>query len=403
VNELDAYFLDPAFFDDPHPFYHRLRAESPVHWSDSLQSWVLTRHADVVACLRDPRFSSVGRVAKLLDRISEPGARAQLAPLYSHFSVGLIHSDPPDHTRIRGLVNRAFTPRTVERLRPRLQRLVDDHLDRVEPDGRMDVIADLAFPLPVAVISEVLGVPIDDRAQFKGWCDRINGVLAGNHTLTDALEIQTNVLALREFLGRLIAERRLRPRDDLISGLIAVEGEGGRLSEMELMQTAITFLIAAHETTTNLIANGILVLLRNRGELERLRREPALLESAIDEFLRYESPLNHFTRVVKEDVPLDGRVLRAGDVVAFSLLAANRDPAQFEAPDLLDVARTDNRHIAFGFGPHFCLGAGLARLEGRIAIETVVRRFPGLRLADERLEWRHDRVLRAVRSLSVAF
>jgi cytochrome P450 len=403
VDELDAGFLDPAFFEDPHPFYRRLREEDPVHWSDALQSWVLTRHADVVACLRDPRFSSVGRVAKLLDRISAADAREQLAPLYSHFSTGLIHSDPPAHTRIRGLINKAFTPRTVERMRPRLQRLVDDHLDAIAADGRMDVIADLAFPLPVTAISEVLGVPIEDRVQFKRWCDRVNTVLAGTHTLEDALEIQTNVLALREFLGCLIAERRRSPRDDLISRLIAAQTEGGRLSEMELMQTAVTLLIAAHETTTNLIGNAVLVLLRNRGELERLRREAALLVSAIEEFLRYESPLNHFTRIVKEDVRLDGCVLRAGDLVAFSLLAANRDPAQFPEPDVLDVARRDNRHLAFGFGPHFCLGAGLARLEGGIAIGTVLRRFPGLRLASDSIEWRRDRVLRAATAIPVVF
>jgi cytochrome P450 len=403
VDELDRELLAPSFFADPHPIYSQLRALRPVHRSRALDCWLLTCHADIVSCLRDARFSSVGRAASVLDRIDEPCAKERLKPLYDHFSVGLIHSDPPAHTRIRSLINKAFTPRRVDELRPRLQELVDELVDRVENLGGMDVIADLAFPLPVTVISEALGLPIDDRARFKLWCDTINGILAARHTLQSALVTQESVLALRAFVSDLIAIRRREPQDDLLSHLIQAQTEGDHLSEVELIQTTATMLIAAHETTTNLIANGILALLENPSELERLRCDHNLFDIAIEEFLRYESPLNHFTRITTEDVELRGEHIRTGDLVTFSILAANRDPGQFDHPNQLDVGRKNNRHIAFGFGPHFCLGASLARLEGRIAIETLLRRFPNLRLATSEIEWRHDRVLRATKALPVLF
>jgi pimeloyl-[acyl-carrier protein] synthase len=388
--------MDPEFIADPYPTYHRLRAEDPVHRSP-LGFWVLTRYDDVVAALRDPRLGKAGIEAMVAARY---GSAAPVTGL------SMLVRDPPDHTRLRGLVNTAFTPRVVDRLRPHIQQIVDDLLARVEGAHGMDLIADFAYPLPVIVICEMLGVPVEDREDFKAWGLAIARSLDAILLPPDSDVAQRGASARRalgQYFRGLIAERRGAPRDDLLSSLIAAEAAGDKLSEDELLATCILLLIAGHETTVNLIGNGTLALLRHPAELRRLRDDPSLIQSAVEELLRYDGPVQRSTRILHEDVSFQGTTIPKGDMVLTFIGAADRDPAQFPEPDRLDLARRDNRHIAFGWGIHFCLGAPLARLEGQIAIGTLVRRLPRLALATDRPEFRESVTLRGLQSLPVSY
>lgn len=403
IDDLDAYVLSPAFFADPYPLYHQLRADDPVHWSEVLGGWMLTRYDDVFATLRDTRhFSNRGRMLSVLDHVPAD-TRDELRLFEDHFTVGLISSDPPDHTRLRGLINRGFTPRVIEQLRPRIQVLVDDLLDRVIERGAMDVIRDLANPLPAIVIAELLGAPPDDRDRFKGWSEEILAFQGTGRASPEVLaRSQHGLHEMRTFLIDLLHDRRRAPRDDLLSQMVAAEADGDRLTEAELLTTCVTLLTAGHETTTNLIGNGVYTLLRHPDQMERLRANPSLMPTAIEEMLRYESPLQRNPRRVAADIELHGKRLRKGDFVLQILGAANHDPAQFPDPDRFDIERQPNRHIAFGFGVHFCLGAPLARLEAPIAIGTLLRRLPQLQLADAAVQWYEHGLLRGLRSLPVA-
>ena len=403
IPTLDHDWLTPAFLADPYPLYHRLRSEAPVYWSERLSSWILTRYSDVVAALREPgRLSNAGRMAALLDKLPET-LRPNLELLYQHYSVGLIFSDPPDHTRLRALVTKAFTPAMVERMRPRIQKVVSELLDAVESRGAMDVIADFAYPLPATVICEMLGLPQSDRPQFRRWSDDIIGLLGAGADAERAERGQRSLRDLREYYRHIIGERRNRPGEDLISALIHAHEQGQRLSEAELLSTSVTLLTAGQETTTSLIANGLLALLRNPDQLQLLKRSPSLMASAVEEFLRYDSPVQRQLRLAKEDFELDGHRIRKGEIVSPFLGAANRDPAQFPNPDRLDITRTDNRHTAFGYGIHFCVGAPLARLEAPIAFSTLLSRLPNLRLAGQAPEFKPDVTVRGLKALTVAF
>ena len=406
LDELDQQLTSPAFFADPYPFYHRLREADPVHWSDANGGWMLTRYDDVLATLKDTRhFSSRGRFSAVIERIP-PDVRARVQPLEDHFKVGLIASDPPDHTRMRALVNRAFTPRVVEQLRPRIQALVDGYLDAVQDRGEMDVVRDLAYPLPATVIAELLGAPPEDRDRFKRWTAGIMAFQGTGRVRPEVIEeSQRALLEMRAFLTDLAEQRRRAPREDLMSRLVEAEEEGEKLTHAELMTTCVTLLTAGHETTTSLIGSGLYTLLRHPDQLRVLRERPDLMPSAIEEMLRYESPLQRNPRSVAADVELDGKRLRRGDYVMQVLGAANRDPAQFPEPDRFDVTRQPNRHVAFGFGIHFCVGASLARLEAPIAIESVLRRMPRLKLAvdHDAIRWHQHGLLRGLTSLPVLF
>jgi cytochrome P450 len=387
--------MDPAFVADPYPTYHRLRAEDPVHHSP-LGFWVLTRYEDVVAVLRDPRFAKEAIAAVVAARLG----RAPAAPL------SMLDRDPPDHTRLRSLVSKAFTPRVVEALRPHIQKIVDSLLDRVAGANAMDLIEDFAYPLPVIVICEMLGVPFEDHERFKQWgLDIARGLdsilLPPDSDVARRSDAARS--ALTAYFRELIAERRASPRADLLSGLIAAEEVGDRLREDELLATCILLLVAGHETTVNLIGNGTLALLRHRDQLRRLRKDPGLIASAVEELLRYDGPVQRTARVSGEDVAIAGRTIAKGELVMPFIGAADRDPAQFPDPDRLDIARTDNRHIAFGWGIHFCLGAPLARLEGQIALNTLVRRLPKLALATDKPEYRESLTLRGLSTLPVCF
>ena len=389
--------MDPEFLADPYPTYHRLRDEDPVHHSP-LDFWVLTRYEDVAAVLRDPRFIKEPLVSMVAARFGvtvPPGV-----------GLSMLDRDPPDHTRLRSLVSKAFTPRVVEGLRPRLQKIVDDLITRAEAVGRMDLIEEFAYPIPVNVICEMLGVPIGDHERFKGWSlDIARGL--DSVWLPPESEIPKRSGAARHAIGDymrgLIAERRASPRGDLLSALIAAEEAGDKLSEDELIATCILLLIAGHETTVNLIGNGTLALLRHPEELRRLRETPGLITSAVEELLRYDGPVQRTARITSTEVTIGGRTIGKGEMVMPFIGAADRDPSQFTGPDRLDLGRTDNRHIAFGWGIHFCLGAPLARVEGQIAIDTLVRRLPRLTLVDDEPEYRQSLTLRGLKALPVTF
>jgi len=394
----EAHFnpMDPEFVADPYPTYHRLRAEDPVHHSP-LGFWVLTRYEDVVAVLRDPRLAKEA-IAEFV------AARLGTTAPAGRFS--MLDRDPPDHTRLRGLVNKAFTPRVVEALRPHIQQIVDGLLGRVEGDRAMDLIEDFAYPLPVIVICEMLGVPVEDRERFKAWglaiARGLDGILLPPDSDVPRLAAEARD-ALTDYFRGLIVRRRAAPRADLLSALIAAEEAGDKLSEEELLATSILLLVAGHETTVNLIGNGSLALLRHPDQLRRLRDDPGLIAGAVEELLRYDGPVQRTARIPSEDVTIAGRTIAKGELVMPFIGAADRDPAQFPDPDRLDITRPDNRHIAFGWGIHFCLGAPLARVEGQIAINTLVQRLPKLALATDEPAYRQSLTLRGLTALPVAF
>ena len=390
--------FDPFLSDfraNPFPHYRRLREAEPVHKSP-LGFWVLSRYDDCVAVLRDQRFGREGFEALLATMYGT--AQGERLPR------SMLFQDPPDHTRLRALVSRAFTPRVVEGLRPRIQQIVDDIVDRARDARSMEVIGDLAYPLPVTVISEMLGVPAGDHASIRQWSADIARSLDAIGLALEPEVVERGRVARRaigEYFRRLLPERRLHPRNDLLSLLIAAEEAGDKLSEPELLSTCVLLYIAGHETTVNLIGNGLLALLRHPDQLARLRADPGLVPSAVEELLRYDGPVQQTARFATADVDLGGQRIDKGAMVVTLIGAANRDPAQFPDPDRLDVGRADNRHIAFGFGIHFCLGAPLARLEGQVALGTLVRRLPDLALASDHVEWRESQVLRGLKALPV--
>jgi cytochrome P450 len=389
--------MDPEFVADPYPMYHRLRAEDPVHHSP-LGFWVLTRYPDVLAMLRDPRLTKEPIAAFVAARFGvavPPG-----------LGLSMLDRDPPDHTRLRGLVSKAFTPRALERLRPEIQQIVDGLLDEARGRGSMDLIEEFAYPLPVRVICEMLGVPVKDHERFKGWGLDIARGLDAIMLPPDSPVGQRSVSgrrALAAYFRELIAERRAAPRDDMLSALIAAEEAGDKLNEEELLATCILLLVAGHETTVNLIGNGTLALLRHPAELQKLRDNPGLIGSAVEELLRFDGPVQRTARIPSEDITIGGQTIGKGEMVMPFLGAADRDPTQFPDPDRLDITRSDNRHIAFGMGIHFCLGAPLARMEGQIAINTLLARLPRLTLATDQPRFRQSLTLRGLEALPVSF
>jgi len=389
--------LMPEFHSNPYPFYRALREEDPVHQSP-LGFWVCTRYDDAVMILRDPRFGREGMAKRMEARLglTQDTSRAR----------DMLFQDPPDHTRLRALVSRAFTPRVVEVMRPHIQEIVDGLLDRVDGARAMDVIEDLAYPLPVTVICEMLGVPAADQDIFKTWSTDIARSLDAAVLPADSDAIPRGRdarLGLADYFRSLIATRRKDPKPDLLSALIAAEEEGNKLSEGELVSTCMLLLIAGHETTVNLIGNGLLALLQHPDQLRALRDDPGLIQTGVEELLRFDGPVQRTGRMTTAEVEIGDKRIPRDSVVVSVIGAANRDPKQFADPDRLDVSRKDNRHIAFGFGIHFCLGAPLARLEGQLALGTLLRRMPKLALVSDVPEWRESSTLRGLKSLPVTF
>jgi cytochrome P450 len=390
-------YEDPAFIADPFPFLNGLRERGPVvrvALASGLEAWLVTRYEDAFPAMTDPRLSSDVHDAADPRVLGEP-------PDAEPFPRSMLRVNPPDHTRLRRLVSKAFTPRRVAELRPRVQKITDQLLDGVTPVGRVDLIAEFALPLPVTVISELLGVPVDDRDRFQEWTETMLTQQGGRPDLAAA---NRAFQEMRDYLEQLIADKRVHPDDDLISALIVARDRDQRLDEEELVAMAFLLLVAGYITTVNLIGNGMAALLAHPDQLDLLRHDPGLLPRAIEEFLRYDGPVNPgMTRFPTEDIEIGGvRILR-GATLLIGMATANRDPARFTDPDRLDITRTDNAHLAFGHGIHFCLGAPLARLEAEIAFAALLRRLPGIALAVPAGELQWHSGLRGLKHLPLTF
>jgi cytochrome P450 len=377
---------------DPHTFYARLRSAEPLYYVEGLNAWVLTTYEDALFLLKDPRFTKDHR--KVVQ--AENGESSDQETAF-HMR-NMLMADPPDHTRLRALVSKAFTPRMIEQLRPRIQQIADELLDAVQEQGKMDLIPDFAYPLPITVISEMLGIPATDRHKFRTWTQGIVN-----------MQEEERGFSLEAFIGyikTLLDEKRAHPGNDLISHLIQVEENGDQLNESELVSMIFLLIVAGHETTVNLLGNGTLALLQHPDQLQLLQRNPSLIPSVVEELLRYTAPVSlSDERWASEDIMLHGKLIRKGEMVTAALISANADPQQFPTGDTLDITRRENQHLAFGKGIHYCLGAPLARLEGQIAFGTLLRRLPNLRLASdpEQLIWNRNPMLRGLKNLPVTF
>jgi cytochrome P450 len=390
------------FKADPFPLLAALRASEPVYRTtlpDKTPVWLLTRYADVHALLKDERFPKNRRSALTPEQLRK---LPWVPPMFRPLERNMLDLDSPDHTRLRALVHKAFTPSLVERMRGRVQSLADELLDKVEPRGELDLIADYALPLPMTIITEILGVPTKDRHKFHKWSQAVVSLGSPNPTI----RVIPAVWMFIRYLRRFFKVRRRDPRDDLASALIQAEEAGDKLSEDELLAMVFLLLIAGHETTVNLIGSGVLALLEHPSQLDKLRGEPALMKAAVEELLRYTAPVFMTTeRYAREDVTLHGVTIPRGEMTLGVIGAANRDETVFENPDTLDITREPNRHLSFGQGIHFCLGAPLARMEAQIAVNTLLGRTPDLRLkvSPNALRWRPSMILRGLDALPVLF
>src|SRR2546429_4309416 len=391
--------LDPEVLANPYPLYHRLRSEDPVHWDPFLHAWVVTHYADVVTVFQ--RFSA--NRTPTPEQLTALGLSA-LTPLARVMVLQMLFLDPPAHTRVRGLASKAFTPRRVEVLRSHIQDITNNLLDAVQDKGHMDVIADLAYPLPAIVTAEMLGVPTSDWQQLTAWSADFAQVLGNfQHTPETAPRVMRSLEEMVAYFRAAVRQAARHPREGLITALLTAEIEGDRLSEEEVIANTIVTMVGGQETTTNLIGNGLLSLLRHRDQLEKLHADLSLIPSAVEELLRYESPSQHTARLAPEDVELGGKLIRKRQATIAVMGAANRDPERFPDPDRLDITRQDNRHVAFAWGAHFCFGAPLARIEGQTAFEAVLRRMPNLSLAAGEGVWRENLGLRGLTGLPVTF
>ncbi len=391
------HLLDPAVLANPYPLYRRLREEAPVFWDPYLHVWVVTRYVDVVTVFQ--RFSADRTPTP--EQLSALGLSA-LNPIAQLMVRQMLFLDPPAHSRVRSLAAKAFTPRRVEALRGHIRDIVDDLLNAVQDKGRMDVMADLAAPLPAIVTAEMLGVPTSDHEQLKAWSADFAEMLGNfQHNPDRVPRVLRSVEEMTHYFRAAIQELRRQPREGLINALLTAEVDGDRLSEEEVIANTIITMVGGQETTTNLIGNGVLSLLRHPDQLRQLRSELSLIPSAVEELLRYESPSQHTGRLAPDDLEIGGHTIRRRQAVIAVMGAANRDPARFPDPDRLDIRRQDNRHLAFGWASHFCFGAPLARMEGQLALEALLRRFPALELAPGDQSWRQNLGLRGLTALPV--
>lgn len=383
---------------DPYPLYHRLRAENPVQWDPYLHAWVVTRYEDVIRVLRD--FSADRSLTP--EQLTSMDLSA-LNPIAKVMVKQMLFMDPPQHKRIRGLASAAFTPHRVEVLRSHIRDIVRNLIARVKDKGRMDMIADLAEPLPCIVTAEMLGVPVEHHRQLKLWSQDFAEMLGNfQHNADRVPRILKSTEEMTAYFRSAMRKEDLRP-DGLVSALMNAEIDGDRLTEEEVVANSIVTMIGGQETTTNLIGSGTLTLLRNPDQLKKLRGNLSLIPSAVEELLRYESPSQHTARLAPEDTELGGKQIRKRQAVIAVMAAANRDPERFPDPDRLDITREDNRHVAFGWGGHFCFGAPLARIEAQITFEEMLKTFPHWALEPTPLVWRANLGLRGLTSLPVNF
>jgi pimeloyl-[acyl-carrier protein] synthase len=393
------HLLDPEVLANPYPLYKRLRTESPVHWDPYLHAWVVTRYADVVTVLH--QFSA--NRTPTPEHFAAMGL-AELAPIAELMTRQMLFMDAPAHTRLRGLASMAFTPARVEVLRSHIRDILDNLMQPLLRAGRMDVISDLAAPLPGIVTAEMLGVPTTDCDQLKAWSADFAEVLGNfQHNPDRASRTLKCVEEMSDYFRSAIRRMKTEPREGLINSFMIAEIDGDRLTEDEIIANCIVTMVGGQETTTNLIGNGFLSLLRNPDQLQRLKEDPTLIPSAVEELLRYESPSQHTARICPQDTELGGKQIRQGQAVIAVMGAGNRDPEKFPDPDRLDLGRTDNRHLAFGWASHFCFGAALARIEGQLTFEALVARTSNLMLEPGPLIWRENLGLRGLTSLPVTF
>ena len=391
--------LEPEVLANPYPLYHKLRSEDPVHWDRFLHTWVVTRYPDVLNVLHS--FSA--------DRTPTPEqltamGLSGLNPIAKVMVKQMLFMDAPAHTRLRGLASAAFTPRRVEVLRGHIQEIADDLLDRVQTRGRMDIIAEFAAPMPAIVTAEMLGVPTEDHQDLKKWSTDFAEMLGNFQHNPDRIpKVLESTNNLTDYFQKAIDGMRQHPREGLIQAFMNAEIDGDRLTDEEIVANCIVTMVGGQETTTNLIGNGLLTLMRNPEQLAQLRDDSSLIPSAVEELLRYESPSQHTGRIAREDVQIGDRQIGKGQAVMAIMAAANRDPERFPDPDRLILDRSDNKHLAFGWSSHFCFGAPLARMEGQIAFETLLRRLPNLELTPGPLTWRNNSGLRGLMALPVTF
>ncbi|MEU7905381.1 cytochrome P450 [Actinoplanes sp. NPDC049118] len=381
VREYDLF--TPEALADPDGLLHRVRAESPLAWLPQLDAYLLTRYADVNAALRDKRMDSAN-MARVLQRLT-PAEQEELAPVRRSIEMWMGHTVPADHVRFQQLLKRYFTPAMVDRLRPRVREFTGELLDAVAPKGQMDVVRDLAYPLPANVIAELLGMPVTDREQLQAWSRDILPIF-GDGDLQQLRRAQRSMLEMHDYLRLIAAERRRAPREDVLSTFMAAEAEG-IVTEDEAVANCVLLLFAGHETTANLIANGLVLLFENPGQLARLRESPGLMPRAVEEMLRCDGPAGVVGRVTTEPVELAGSTVPAGRHVYLALMAANRDPEVFADPDVFDITREGRRHLGFGMGTYYCLGAALARMETDECLRILLERCPELRPAYETPQW----------------
>lgn len=391
-----------AFKANPFPFYAQLRAEAPVFpvtLPTRQRAWLVTRYDDALGVLKDERFAKDRHNAMSREQLKKA---PRLPPMFKALEQSLLALDKPDHPRLRALVHKAFTPRLIEQMRDQIQTLTDELLDRVEPTGSMDLIADFALPLPLTMIGRILGVPAEDNPRFHRWTKIM--VSAGSNR--NPFVLVPSILSFMNYLKKLIKARRAQPQDDLITALVQAKESGDHLRDDETLAMIFLLLSAGHETTVNLIGSGSLALLENPDQLAKLRSEPALSKTAIEELLRFVCPVEMATeRYAREDITIAGTTIPRGELVLAVIGSANRDANYFDHPDVLDITRENNKHLAFGHGAHYCLGAPLSRLEGQIAISTLLQRLPNLRLsvAPDQLRWRGGFILRGLEALPVSF
>jgi cytochrome P450 len=391
--------LDPAVRANPYPLFRRLRSEDPVHWDPFIHAWVVTRYGDVITVLHN--FLAYKPAPP--EALKEMGLSA-LDPLAKVMMNQMLFMDPPAHTRLRSLAAKVFTPLRMEKLRLHIREIVSSLLDKVQSNGRMDVLVDFAEPLPAIVTAELLGLPTSDFRLLKAWSADFAERLGNFHQNPDGMQrVLESLQGMKDYFEAAVRDIKQHPREGLIDSFLKAEIDGDLLTIEEVVANSIITMVGGQETTTNLIGNGLLALLRNSDVLQDLRRNLDLIPSAIEELLRYEAPSQYTTRIAPEQVEIGGKIIQKGEATISIMAAANRDPERFSDPDRINIRRTDNRHLAFGWSTHFCFGAPLARIEGQEAFDALLRRLPGLELEPVPLVWRRNLGLRGLEALPVTF
>ncbi len=404
INSFEDRLHTNAFTRDPHQVLDQLRAEEPIYWSEGLKAWVLTRYADVKAAGRNPHLGGGRDRARGYLRKMTPQQQAELAPLCEVYSRFLSFMNPPEHTAQRGLLSDEFTPQAVQRMRARIDSIVNRLLDELTPTGQADLLHEFALPMSSSVIVNMLGLPEEDRERFIAWIDNAFEFLGSDQTDFElAGRAMRTYEEMTAYLRGILEERRARPRNDLISKLAGVQKNDSSIPDERIIAAMITIVHGGWETTTTMVTNAMVDLLTHSDQLQKLKRDPSLLTVALEEALRFDGPFKYITRSAMEDFDLCGRSIRKGETLMLMLCAANRDPEVFEDPHRFEIGRKRIPHVAFGVGIHFCLGATLARIEGELAIAALLRRLPQMRLATEEPLWRPTSLLRQLEALPVVF